>query len=65
MELICGFLNPQTASNEDLSSWEKARTEDGAALLLFPKQSSSMLGKEVASGTRETLFDSSCVTLSK
>lgn len=65
MELTCGFLNPQTASNEDLSSWEKARTEDGAALLLFPKQSGSVLGKEVASGTREAPFDSSCVTPSK
>ena len=42
----------------------------GAPLQLFPNQSSSMLGKkvasgkEVASGTGETQFHSSCVTLS-
>lgn len=40
MELICGFINPQTASNEDLSSWENARTEAWGtfAVVSQPKQ---------------------------
>ena len=65
MELICGLIIPKPLLMKVCLQVRMPAQRPGASLGLFPSQSSSVLGKELASGTRETQLDSSCVTLRK
>lgn len=65
MELICGLIIPKPLLMKVSLQVRMPAQRPGASLGLFPSQSSSVLGKELASGTRETQLDSSCVTLCK
>ena len=65
MELICGLINPKPLLMKVCLQVRMPTQRPGASLGLFLSQSSSVLGKELASGTKETQFDSSCVTLIK